>query len=220
MYLKGKCQFHGASVDTFINKYNAYKYPDDVSDETKTALLEQIKQNPSDQTLKELMFNYHVRIIIGIVGKYIKRLGHKQLSDDLLEEASLATVLAINKFISVCIDDNITAYIVSHVHTRLCNFLRKERYRSRPLRTDNNLSLNKYPQPYRGNRVEDNEIITKIYNRLNRFKQEQQVFTLRLEGYNDVEIASMLGLSKAWVGQIRKRIKRQAKLLLAKYQPE
>jgi len=174
----------------------------DIPDDEK--ILELISQiRAGNEEAERQMFHGHLRLAIFIAGQYAMRV--PTFTDDLAQEAMMALMMAIKDIPQKLKDDRfITSFLTQKVHGKLYTFLRKQ---LKKLIYDTTItemgSILMKLKEYRKNRSRDMFQEIKDYLQDDR---EKEIIALRLAGYNDVEIAEKLGLTKMRISQIRHQI--------------
>lgn len=220
MFLLGK-KIRAKHLESFVEADKCNQYPLKLEDEECIRLYHLYKDEHSnkqdrDEAFKKLIFG-HLRLTIFIAGKHSaylgQRLGRKSrnLDEDMIDEAILGMIMVLQRGID---HDNITGAISHAVYRRLYSFLRRER---RYNRRNRSLVLIKTPFKQRFSKSDsDNDIrdMWEIVEKSLISKKQRDVFELRYQGYNDVEISKKLGLSKRRVGQIRRIIQERFNKLI------
>jgi len=164
-------------------------------------LIERIKEG--DQDAENRLFYGYFRFALFIAGQYAMRI--RSLMDDLAQEAQIGLITAIRD-IPTKLKENkyLTTYLAQKIHGRLYAFIRKQfkRVIYDTTITEMGTIVVKLKE-YRKNRSRD--MFQEIRDYL-KDKREEEIITLRLEGYNDVEIAEKIGLTKMRISQIRREI--------------
>ena len=155
----------------------------------------------------------HLRLAINIASQYAKQAPNK--SSDLVSEAVLSLSDACHKASRGELkDDNLTAFVVSRIHSNLVNFLRKDLTLRVPHSTlyshrrsgKNTAVLQRVPLIEGTARSQNRKASLEFLEILELSTStdfERQVVALRIQSHNDREIAEMLNTNISRVSKAR-----------------
>jgi RNA polymerase sigma factor (sigma-70 family) len=154
-------------------------------------------------------------IAMQIVGRYVTVKG--RFDDEWVSVAFLAVVQAVKRAQHTLINDNITPYIISAVHSALSEFMAEDRVIPIPYST---LRRNKLQPPTITNKG-DAEIFSHEKQIVARELLEsacitpvdRKIIDMRVRGYTDSDIAKAIGISRQYVQTIRAKLEKRIKEL-------
>ncbi len=144
----------------------------------------------------DLENNLYLRLAIKIAGQYAKATGSDGL--DYVGEALLSIVVNLNRIkngeIKLIEDSNVTGYLVSKIHTRLSNFIKRDR------RYRNKIIERFYLESF----LDESDLIAHIAPT----ELHKEIIHLRYHGYTSAEIANQLGISRTTVTKYKNEMRR------------
>lgn len=164
-----------------------------LTDSEITVLAIQLKADPNSKVIKDQLIMAFLVPASAIASKYhgLTGLG----ADDLQGEALLGVVEAVNRFHKIK-HDNIGGYINKYVHQYCRRFIKRFSWKTIPL-IDSLCGKNEFF---------DSIIMFDILDSIVKTEAERQIIELRIEGLNDAQIETVLGLSRHHIWSIRKTL--------------
>jgi RNA polymerase sigma factor (sigma-70 family) len=155
-----------------------------------------VRLRAGDLTVKDELIRHHIRTALSITAWFV---GKADL-EDLVSEAMLAVVEAVERAQQKLRDNNITPFIRSNVRGKLARFIDAESGLS-----ERQLYKNGVPRPKRVEMPErsarESDLLQVILD-LCSDNREREIVMLKSQYYNDTEVGEMVGLSRQRVGQI------------------
>lgn len=209
MYLSKRGSIRGQSVNTQLGPLE-----DKLSELEMDKLVIQFKKGDNDA--RERIIKHHMRLVISVVSRYAVRF--KAKSDEMVSVALLGLTQAVDNFKVRGKNNQITPYIITHVHSVISDYLchdsvvRITRYQLRKMALEYDLTrennvpeflgldfgtmkeverLTQYSENHES-RVEITEIIGKLD--LTRF--EAIVLKMKMDGESEADIARHLNTSR------------------------
>jgi len=148
----------------------------------------------------------HVRLVIVTVNNYVRTYNCGHLGDEMDSAALEALTVAVNNVAQGKMEghDNITGYIILFVRNALYNCLRGSNVvyfpRGQEMKTILPLTENESKRRDPTDLRDELAVICKN-------EVEELILESRIQGYNDSEIAEILGLSRLMVQRIRNKMK-------------
>lgn len=183
-----------------------------------------------DDTVVEIIAAGHYRLAFHIVGQFA--VTNKHIADDILGEAFLKLIELIRKARDKLKDDGITLWLGSHLRRHLFTYVREQggviTISARRCKKKPNVLATSYEDCVviygRGDSLVDAEWnklgietedttydITDAIKEIKLDETDRKILNLKIEGFNDREIAEKLGKSNSYVALRRSSI--QQKLL-------
>lgn len=165
------------------------------------------------------MIEGHIRLAMSLVAEFAMRAPNR--TNEMVSVALEALIDGIEMIERGAIDHhsvpNITGYLIMTVRGRISKFLTGDGVFRCDLKTYKKLKDSGKDMPIvildlssRHLRIPvlpSSEMeLKELFNAIAQDKKEKQVLDLRIVGYNDPQIAQMMGLTKQRVAQIRKKI--------------
>jgi len=126
--------------------------------------------------------------------------------DDLIGEAMLELVRSVKNAKNKLKDNNLTAWVAFHVNRKLKQFLLEDCTIRTPWKSGESLKRHQCPD------LEDRPIKSDLEDSVRKILLDEidsQIFSLRYDGYSDVEISSLLNLTPRRIGQRRQEMQKR-----------
>lgn len=150
-----------------------------------------------------------MRLVIAIVARNVHRAWHKK--DDLIGEALLSLVEAVDRFPIVAKDNNIVPYIVKTVSYRLRSAIRTNIVKERTARrTGQVIELRQLTKKISKHLTVEHKVykfeLDEIAAKAVETEEEETILDLCLQGYKDREIGEVIGKSNSYVAKRRYKV--------------
>jgi DNA-directed RNA polymerase specialized sigma subunit len=174
--------------------------PEPLSEEEKLIWYPKLFQG--DREAKSIVATRHFKLVFFLCAKYAFNYSD---TDELVATALFATALAVDRLVSKTPDYNVSGFIVKYVTGALNNLVKERKALpiSSSMKVDNNFF----------EILECREIVSKCFEGC-RNQYEKMILTMRIQGNTDREIAEVVKLTPARVGQIRAEIRQRMEYLL------
>ncbi|MEE9548718.1 MAG: sigma-70 family RNA polymerase sigma factor [Nitrosomonadaceae bacterium] len=151
-----------------------------------------------------LLIESHMRLGCSIAGRYV-RLGGK--SDEMVSAAMLGITVAVDRFKrGYVLHNNVTGYIINYIHQHCADALRMDCVIPVPQHNDTKIitcPITDKRMLATGPRVPE---VYEALEHITHTEVEKDIVFLRQQGYIDVEVASILNISRSTVTKTRKRL--------------
>jgi len=208
MYLGGvKARGRGVVFDFF----RTATLPQRLTESKLEALVVRLRQG--DTGVMDDIVKGHMRLAMQIVSRYHAKIGIVDLCEDLLGEAFLALVHGCRAAQTRLVDNNITPYLISKVHSAISNYLANAKTISIPRTT-----YNKYNGMLKPPKVEplqdkasNQDIVSEVIGeelslRCCTNPMQRDILQRRLSGESDMDIARVAGVSRSTITRLRQQI--------------
>lgn len=198
MYLFRK-KIKGKSINHPLG--NLPNLPKNVDPNYLNTLLDQLKSG-NKYVIDEILRS-HIRLAINIASQYAILMPYK--TNDLVSEAMLTIINCCQNPSEI---ENLSAYLISKIHSALARFIDEDNiikiptstlYRKK-LKNLTRVSIQDYTK---ATRLQD---IREMIDAAIKTEQERLIINLRAQSYVDKEISEIIGLSVSRIGQIRQEV--------------
>lgn len=203
--VKGRYIDHPLGRDQTIKK--------GLSSEELSLFLKKIRDGTLSSEEREYLIKSFISLVLCIAGRY--KVLKPDLEDDLVSEGLRGVIYGIEKAKEKLKDDNIAAWITSNIHRFMTNLIMKDTLipispsvisRNKDVVAMISHDLKKTEEISTTNLYKIGELKEEIYH-CARDAIDQFILDMRLQGYEDYEIASFLEMGKSTIAKRRIDIK-------------
>lgn len=191
----------------FDHPFGDRELPKAIEPSTLTTLVTMLRSG--DLTVANRIAEGHMRLAMSIVSRYLASYNCSRQLDDLVSVAMLAVVQAVRRAATNLVDDNITPFIVSAIHSAISNFLTEDSviYQPHSAERTRHVIENELPDVATvGSDVTSEIILWDLLHSACCNSVDREIVRLRGKGFGDSDVAQAVGLSRACITKMRHAI--------------